>query len=540
MFNKKIVYFFLFYIVTLLLYFESRFSGFVTDFIGFETNYDRCGFWNYYQCVHGKNFRYLQHAFSYFLYKQVGSDTLIWYILYSLFHALTAYLVFIVVLKLLENISFNQAKFISLLSACLFLVSPFQSEVVVWRVCIQYNFICICLLLSIYYYIKDYENNNSKYPIYCFCLMVIGLLSLEQTVIMPYFLILIAIFFAIYSKSTQHLKRQFFAYFLPQHLLIGIYFLASKLIYGNWIMHYGAQSYEGIFSLKTISKFFEYFLKYVFLVRCWNHEYKAVFFSTVEKPMITIMLTILLISLLIVCIRKFIKGSAKSGLITLVIALYIISLIPVIQLYFTILLNVENDRLGYLSSIFIFLLLVIILADFRPIIRKSLAILFVLFNLFFTIKISHYWHRSTQIYYSYLKDFKANTYENVYLLGVPDNYKGIWMMRMYGRESAFKEALKYRLKKPFAGNIYDVIYFNQTSFDDGMKVSKKNDSTLCVEFSNYGSWFWNQGVGAQDYETSSYKVIVHNYNYDVIFKNYNRNNSIILYPSKLKWKAVDF
>jgi hypothetical protein len=539
MHKKKYIVFIVFYIVTMLLYIESCYSGFVTDFLGFEQNYDKCGFLHYYDCAGNPNFRYLQHAFSYVLYKTVGSDTLIWYILYALAHALTAYFFYLVLVKVLEIFKTRNANSISFIVALLFLVSPYQSEVVVWRVCIQYNTICICLLLSILLLLIDLNNKSWINPVACIVLFVIGLLSIEQVVVMPYFIMLVALAIAIQFKSFENIKRIIYFYFIPQHIVIGFYFLASKILYGKWIMHYGATAYNGFISLDTISKIFKYFFKYVFLVRFWKHEYKMLLFDFLSKPSVVIILSISLIVLILWLLNKFIKGSVNSGLFLLLIGLYIVSLSPVIQLYFSTLLLVENDRLGYLSSMFIFGIVVMLLYKLNYRLFISCAIFLIAINLFYTLKISHYWKRSTQIYNAYLQNFDAYNYQNVYFLGVPDNYKGIWMMRMYGYDSGIKEALQYRLKKPYNGNMYDVMFFNQVSFDDGMRIEKRNDSTLYVTFTHDGSWFWNQGVGATDYETPQYSVKMEQYGYSVTFKNFNKENSIILYPDKLKWQKAN-
>ena len=537
--KKNILLFIFFFVLTLIIYFESRYSGFVTDFIGFEQNYDKCGFWHYYSCSNGKNFRYLQHAFSFLLYKNIGSDTLIWYFLYALAHAITAFLWYKVAGRFLVLINQKHYEFLALIMAVLFLLSPYQSEVVVWRVCIQYNTICICLLCSVLLFMKDIEKPHIKYPFYCTLLFIVGLLSIEQIVVMPYFILLVGLFYCIKDYSCTNLKRILVVYFLPQHLIIASYFLMSKIVYGVWVMHYGESAYKDFISLKTIAKVYQYFLKYLLLARYWGYDQKTSLFSFLEYPLVTIILTILLFSAVFLLLRNFIKGSLFAGLLLLFIGLYVISLFPIIQLYFSTLLLVENDRLGYLSSMFIFGIVVLILSKLKARMLYLCAILFIAVNTFFTIKTSHYWKRSTQIYKAYLENFDSYQKKNVYLLGVPDNYKGIWMMRIYGPESGFKEALMYRLKKPYNGNMYDVICFNQISFDDGMNVQKRNDSTLYVNFTHYGSWFWNQGVGASDYETPQYKVKIEQYGYVVTFKNFDKENSVILYPNKLKWIPVE-
>lgn len=532
--------FLVFYAITLIVYFESRYSGFVTDFIGFEMNYDKCGFLHYYDCASNPNFRYLQHAFSYVLYKYIGSDTLIWYVLYALAHSITAFLCYKVFFKLIDNFDKNKSKFFAFFIALLFLVSPYQAEVVVWRVCIQYCTISICLLMSILLYLKDLENQHWIYPVLVVCLFVIGLLSLEQIVVMPYFLLLISLFYAIRYQTYSKFKRFILKYLIPQNLLIATYFCMSKILYGKWIMHYGKSSYDGFLSLKTIAKVYLYFLKYVLLVRYWSYDSKTALFGFIESNTVTIILTIALIVGVIFLIKWFIKGSVYSGLLLLFIGLYILSLLPVIQLYFSTLLYGENDRLGYLSSVFIFGIIILLLSKLNTRIFIGSTVLLIVLNLFYTLNMSHYWKRSTQIYNAYLHNFDAYNYQNVYLLGIPDNYQGIWMMRMYGNNSGFKEALQYRLKKPYYGNMYDVLMFNQVSFEDGMKVEKRNDSTLYVNFTHYGSWFWNQGIGATNYETKQYNVQIEQYGYTVTFKKIDNSNSIILYPDKLKWKEFKF
>lgn len=537
-YKRGSIVFLFYFILTLVLYFESRYSGFVTDYIGFEQNYDLCGFWHYYECSGGKNFRYLQHAFSFILYKNIGSDTIIWYFLYALAHTLTAFLLYKVIIKIITGLNSQHQEIFAFIIALLFLVSPYQSEVVVWRVCIQYCTISICLLLAILLALKDFEKPRWKYPIMTLILFVIGLLSIEQIVVLPYFILLIFMFYCISKNRYANIKRIFFAYFLPQHILIALYFYMSKIIYGKWIMHYGENAYGGFLTLKTISKIYQYFFKYILLVRYWEHNSKTAFFNYLEAPIVTIILSVILSISVGFLIIRFIKGSVYSGLMVLFIGLYIVSLFPVIQLYFSTLLYVENDRLGYLSSMFIFGLCILVLIKFNFRIFVGCAIIIITVNVYYTLKMSHYWKRSTQIYNAYLNNFNTYEYRNVYLLGVPDNYKGIWMMRIYGQNSSFKEALQYRHKKPYIGNMYDVLFFNQISFDDGMSVSKQNDSTLNVNFKHFGSWLWNQGIGATDYETQQYIVKINEYGYTITFNNFNKENSIILYPDKLKWIPV--
>lgn len=122
----------MFYVITLVIYFPSRHAGFLTDFIGFEAGYQKCGFIHYYDCSLMPNLRYVQHLFSYILCKTVGANTIYWYILYCLFHALTASFNFLVLRKLFTFYNISNAINIAFASAFLFLISPYQAEVVVY------------------------------------------------------------------------------------------------------------------------------------------------------------------------------------------------------------------------------------------------------------------------------------------------------------------------------------------------------------------------------------------------------------------------
>ncbi|HNF48444.1 MAG TPA: hypothetical protein PLF48_03610 [Chitinophagales bacterium] len=535
-FNSGIFLFTLFYLLTLLLYFESRHSGFVTDYIGFEQNYDHCDYWHYYHCSGGKNFRYLQHAFSYPIYKYIGSDSLIWYLLYCLAHALTALVGYKTLIMIFAFWNKALSKKASFFTALLFLVSPFHNEVLVWRVCIQYMTISICLFLSMRFFLLDIKKNNFKYPVASILLFIIGLLSLEQIIVMPVFIFLLSIFVFIIERQKPVLTRMFSWYFLPQTGLIILYFLMSKIVYGQWVMHYGSDTFKGFNSISTVSKIYNYFIKYFALVRFYPHEWKSFLFAYIECPLITLFLITCTGLGLFYLLKKFIRGNIYSGTLLLMICFYIVSLIPVLQLYFSVLFYCENDRLGYLSSFFIFGIIVLILYKLPILFRYFLLLILFTVNLFFAYKMSHLWKRSTEIYTSYLTAFNDYPYKQVFLLGTPDNYQGIPMMRAY--PSGLQEALQYRRKKPYTGKMYDVMQFNQVSKEDGMHVEQLNDSTLKVSFTHNGSWFWYWGIGAKSYETPDVKVSVNQWNYIVTFKNFNRANSIILYPYQSKWMQV--
>lgn len=174
-------------------------------------------------------------------------------------------------------------------------------------------------------------------------------------------------------------------------------------------MHYGSQVFTNFISIDTFSRFAKYFLKYIFLLRHWNYNTANSIYEFICKPLVFFSLVALIITSCVYLLIKFVKGNLKAGILLLFIGLYAITLFPVLQLYFTTLLFVEGDRLGYISSLFIFAILGFAVYQFQKTVARLIAALLIAVNLFFLIKTNTDWKVSQQILTSYNNsyNFKA-------------------------------------------------------------------------------------------------------------------------------------
>ncbi len=538
--QKKTFYVFaFFYVLTLIFYFPSRNAGFLTDFIGFEANYAKCGFIHYYDCSLMPNLRYFQHLFSYILWKTVGSNTIYWYLLYCFFHALAAYLGFKVLHKLYQLYKIEQAFLIAFASSFLFLISPYQAEVVVWRVCIQYCFVSIALSLNILILLSYFNEEKTSKAIIAFLIFAVSMFAIEQAAAIPIVLFLLTIIIN-WNGNKPLVKKSILRFSLPQFLFIGIYFLLSKILYGKWIMHYGASAYNNLFSLKTYSNFFSYIFKYVFLLRCIENEsLKEKIFSTINHPISIILLSIVAIILFYNLIKNWLQNKLFADIYLILIVLYVATMLPVIQLYNPIMLLSENDRVGYISSMFIFAMLSLWLLNKRHKIFYFIFGCILFFNAYFLLKMVHYWNISNNIAYSFGKNFNYYDRKEIIILGIPDNYKGIWALR--ADNSALKEFIEFKLHKKVNATIDEVANYNQTAYENGVHVKQENDSTLYVTFKQYGNWWWKGGLGMSSYENEKYKVTTDEWcGYHLLIKNKHQHNYTIIYPDNLQWKEFIF
>lgn len=532
---KSSAFVFYFYSFTcLLIYFITRHAGFVDDYIGFETNYDKCGLIHYYSCSGSTNLRFFQHVFTFSIYKIFGSENIAWYFAYCLSHAFAAFLSFCVIRKLLNIFEQKNAYEIAFFTAFLFLISPYQTEVVVWRVCIQYIVVQICMMLSILLILEESKNFFLKLFI-GIILFIVALFSIEQAIMIPFILLIIFIFLALTKKQIVN-RKLVISLFLMQLCEIIIFFSLSKILYHKWIMHYGSQVFTGFISIDTFSRFAKYFLKYILLFRHWNYTTANSFYAFICKPVVFFSLTISIISICIYLLIKFIKGNLKTGFILLLIALYAISLFPVLQLYFSTLLFVEGDRLGYISSIFIFAIFIFTIYQSWKNTARLIVFILIGLNLFFLSRTNTDWKISQEILTSYNNsyNFKAR---KIFVLATPENYKGIYLIRT---KAGLAELLKYRANKIIHQDFVDVVHFNQCSINDGIKVEKENDSTLILGFTKTGNWFWRDALGASDYSNADFKYRAEEWTSKVTLRNFDPKQDILIYPDSSKWKQYNW
>ncbi len=523
---------FCFYAVAcLVVYFIAKKCGFIDDYIGFEANYDRCGLLHYHSCSGSTNLRFFQHIFTFALYKLFGSEHVAWYFVYCMLHVLAAYLSFVVLEKLLEIFEQQKSTEIAFFAALLFLISPYQTEVVIWRVCIQYMVVHICLMLSILLIFNEHKNYFFTSIFIGIILFIVAMFSIEQAIMIPF--VLLAIIFILFIGKKDFFDKKFVAtLFVCQLFVIAIFFSLSKIIYHKWIMHYGSQVFNNFISIDTFSRFFKYFLKHILLLRYWNFNTAESIFAFVSKPNVFFFLLISTLVFVFISFTKIRKGNLKYAIYLLFIAMYAISLFPVLQLYLSTLLLVEGDRLGYISSIFIFAFLVYAIYQLNENIARLLIFIMVIVNLFFLIQTNKDWNISQQILTSYNNsyNFKAR---KIFVLATPENYNGIYLIRT---KAGLAEILKYRANKIINQDFVDVVHFNQCSFNDGIKVEKENDSTLIIGFTKTGNWFWRDALGASDYSNQDFKYRTAEWNSKVTLRNFDPKQDIIIYPDSSKWK----
>jgi len=533
--KRPLLIFLLFLGIALFFYFPTMYAGFVTDVTG---GIERIGNQPFWKVIYSFGFPALNQISVlgfYILYQLFGTFGPPWYFFFCSFHALNAWLAYTFFKNLFSQFKIKHAPSIAFVGAILFLVSPYQTEVLVWRACLNYLLVTAFLLgslLSLTYYL---QTKKSQYLYFLQGFFIAALFTFELSLIIPISSILLYTLWSWQRNQLPLLKTYFSKISVPQFIGILGYFGLNKLAFGAWVGHYGAATHLQ-FSFKVlIQSWLKYIAKYLFFVRSYNHSYKAFLFQLCDQYTWLLLLLIIGTSLFFLFYTKQIpKG--KIAIFLFLSAGFTLTLLPVLNLFFYWLQWVENDRYGYLPSVFGLMLLSYLLFQLPKLLRYGLLSIYLFSSIFLLVQTNQHWKNATEVFYSLLEDFRWQDAENVIILNVPDNYNGLYSFRIIGRKSGFKDALRTIGQQKLKCKIWEVAQYNMIMPTDGVNVKKTGGQQLKVEFNQWGNWFWRNGVGVgAEHKRSIYTARFQGNHYLLDLKNVPPN-TVFIYQDGKEWK----
>ncbi len=516
----------LFFAIVHLFYGKTMQAGFVTDFTGLLQRLDGSPFRDFLTCFGFPAMHQVTNFFLYFFVKLFGTNGLPWYLIFTTLHVANGFLGFHLIKKIFAKCGLESSTLPSLAAALLFLLSPYQADAVVWKVCFNFLFCSLLMLSSLLFLVKYFETNRQPHLLWSHGLFALALFTFELAVALPLMVVVLP------PRGRGVL--------LPQILLLALYFLSNKLLLGGWVGHYG----EGVhlnFNLQTIAaNLLKYFSKYLLFWREMPHGYRESLLTFFEKPVVAwagLALGLLLLGLGIYFFKKISPKLRAAGLGWL---LFFLALAPVSNLHVAWVLQGENDRYGYLASLFFFAGAVALLQFFHRYIRFGLLAVWLLISVFYLNKITTGWQHSARIVHGLLDDFRWTDAPEVYVLAFPENYDGLPMFKDFSKQDlALKDALKYLAGKETSGKFYQIAQFNMTSPADGTSLEVDSAGVFHVKFNQWGNWWWRNGVGTLDYETERYRFNVEGNGSRVELKQAPAAGAVFIYSTGEKWMAVD-
>ena len=489
--------------------------------------------------LHSYNMIFLWYVPSFFyilLYKLFGLNWLGWHIVLCLMHAGNALLLMIFLRKVLVE----QRRILLMLAGLFFLLSPYQTEVVAWGALFHYSLSVTFLLLCLLSQISYFETDKRRYILSFHLSYLCALFCFEQAFVFPVVFVLNAIFVIPFLReiSRKQSVLRTLKYFISGNMLcLMLYFIMNKLVYGNWIAHYGAEAHAELPWRHMYENLLNYHWKFLLYYRYLPEQVRHFYTHSGIAPYLLLIL-FAVVGLFVVYLVA--SGKYLRRQVSLVLFLYfsfLAMLLPVLNLDQSFTFEVQSDRYGYSASLFFYAFLVFFLNHIsnRKVLLGISAVLLV-FNIFCLREIVSLWHKSGDLSYALMQSYPLEPHQKALLLNLPDNYAGVYTMR-----NGFNEGLSLIHEKDYKNVNRPVAWVNVFSDDNETSVEKLNDSTYYVKCIRDGKWYYYFGAGATDYEKDDYRVDFDEWNtaYLLTIRKQPSDTTYLMHCYGNRWRIAD-
>ncbi len=436
-------------------------------------------------------------------------------------HSLNAVLIFTLIVATFQKFSFKNGTATALITCLFFLVSPYQTENIIWVATLHYQIGMLCLLGGIYFLMKGRTN---LLPLHL--AFVVSLLTLEISLVFPALWVLV---FVLWRKSWIEVIGQIV---IPQAVIIVLYFLFTKLLKGTYFPHYGADHISGWSLFVVLSTMLKYCFKIFGFAHFLEYPLREKIYGWCDIPVHVYTVWVSVAVIMVVALKTKFKQEIK--LIAGAFFFAFILLLPVLNMYFMLLNQVENDRLSFFATPFLYFIPAFIFTRFPvyiflPLTVFVLGVMKKLLGLY-----TWYWISAAEIQQRTLDTYKWFDKDKVYILNLPQNFGGAYIFR---KEWRFGGAMLVKNNRDISKQITEVAGQNLYKMDDGVKVTVI-DSVTCDISKNGWGWFWNGSLGAHDYETDDFVFKLYEYSYVVKFKHPLKPNEVLIYQNGGNWEEV--
>lgn len=527
---------FAFYFITLFLFYVKACNSLlIDDGIAGLVKFEEQGYRGFLNSFGFTSLYYFHDFFNLLVYLVAGKSSFGWFSVMITFHSVNVTLNFIVFRKFYSLLEIKNAAGIAFIGSFLFAFSPYQTENVLWAATLHYAIALCIFFVSAGLLLNNLKQGylETKTTLIVIALFIVALLTLEISLFFPfaYFTLALAI---IWSKKTRVSFTQLITRFLiPLLLTIVLYFIATRILKGHWIPHYGETHLQN----NTVKNFSTNIARYLFKLLGFIHftEYqnREMVYTLCErwKRALAIESSIVIFF----CFAFFLlrkKTEAKTFICVTLLAF--VFLFPVLHMYFMYVFNTENDRLSYFFSVALYQLVPFVLVSLSVYLGILFSAGFAIVGGYFLEQQVNKWHEAGLLQTRCISSFVWMDAPKIYVLNSPTNFAGVYEFRNNMR---LPYALRFFKDFKKSEKIIPVLSSNYGSSSDSTVVSVVNDSTLHVAVN--GGWLMDEFHGAVDFsnEEITVDVLEGPPAYNVVFHK-KITGSVFVYSTGSGFKAL--
>jgi hypothetical protein len=535
--KKEILLFLIFWIITALLYRNALGNQFIDDFLTGAVLFEEQG-WKGFKNSYGFTSLYYGHNLLYMGFYQLASmNRWAWFLLFTGLHALNALLGFEFMTKIFERNHIATARIIALSGTLLFLTSPYQTENVIWGATMHYAFSMLFMWLGFFIYEKYLISQKSALLIILWLLFAYSLLTLEISLVFPGLYCIVFMFLWNRQSNKTELLTHVKNLAIPMAMIIVSYFIATKLLKGHFIGHYGSETHlTNLFSFQSLGTYLQYIAKLLGYVHFFPYKIRELIYETLKNQMVICIVMALLIAPGIIFLKKARTNiTVAYGLLLLML----ITLFPVSNMYFMYLNQVENDRLSYFASFFFYTLIALLLSLVSDRIMKWVVVSAICLNIYLLQDYIQRWAGASVIQEKAVKTFRWENADKIFVLNQPCYYRSVYVFR---NNTRFIRSMKLFRKINLEGRLVEIAWANIQAPDNNVTVEQVGERDVKVTLNEWGRWFWYQNRGATDYETDTHSANFDewNHSYVISFKKHLLPNEVIIYFTPDGWQTFEF
>lgn len=492
-------------------------------------------------CMENKNKNASPHfvsfPFMFLFFKLFGTNSVCWIGLSFFLHVINSFLVVVVSSKLLQLNLSERSLTISFFTGLIFLLSPYQSETVLWAPTnIPVLLSTFLFLLAVHFLIKHLICNHITYLIVAHTAFLLSAFSYESSFVLP--AVMILLFFLLKKDVTITFQQFFGKITFPQIIVITIYLLTTKMVFGSWLWHGGEIDILKSFS-EFAGNFLKYLLKFFFFFRYFiPNEIHSFLRNLYHNKQLVVLIFIMIITIFLLILYVSIRFQNKKVIFTaIVFACFSVSLVPVLGLDTSFVRYAYPDRYGYLPSLFFYFFLVVI--PFFLLRKAALPIVVIYVGLCFVLLLqtNQKWKAANEYCKHLIEEIKNfSQHQRIYVLDAAAYYYGI---------PAFRSGFSYAVNLKYGWAI-DKIKFIAGSYHDSpsdsiVSVTISQNTINVIGKQKITPYFSTDGGWAKSYETDEYRVAFNERgnSYTIYFKDEIPSNSAFIYALPVFWKKAN-
>lgn len=450
-------------------------------------------------------FYYSFWTFLWLLYLICGTNTILWFLFFSMMHAINAVLIFIFFKKFYAHFSgILNGETIAFLGSLFFLFSPFMSENLMWTATHHYAISSILLLILLTMTLDFFKSPFSIWQrLLYYSLFCVSITTHEISFFFP--LVITVLYLSVYNSKENKLPSlvHFFkTILLPLGSVCILYLLALHHLRGIWVPHYYPNEVQ-ILASDSVVHFFQYHFRFLLFAHHWPNELREKVYQVAQHWQIGIVVYSLLLGLVILSLYRFKRLYLKPFLFLVIAS--ILLLLPVLQVPFMYLFKYECDRYLYFFSIFIYQGIVFFVFLFSKPIQGILSLSYLVMILFLTFGVAKDKVIAANYLSHYMDSFEDKENTRTFIFNSPTT---IQHQRVFYYQDGFTELYKLIHNHDISQRVFPIMGVVGYTENNTIDSKRLSDSSVQFQLKSDGEWFYMNTFGGSSYEHQAYSCNV--------------------------------